>query len=131
MAHVIAGRSYDRRLQVGALVVPADNTAVLAIGYNGNYKGGPHVPDSEEPGKSGYIHAETNALVKCDFSFPKLKHMYITHSPCLMCSKLIINADITRVVYDQLYRDPAPIELLRSTGVEVLCLLDAVELEFL
>lgn len=130
MAKIIAGRSYDKRLQVGALIVPEDNTSVLAIGYNGQYKGGPHVPDSDEPGKSGYIHAENNALVKCDFNFPKRKHLYVTHSPCLMCAKLIINADIARVVYDQAYRDTSPIELLKSVGVQVLNLEEAIALGF-
>ena len=120
VAHTMALRSYDPRLKVGAIVVSFDNTQMLSVGYNGNYKGGPHFHESSEPGKSGFIHAEVNALVKCDFNFPKKKHMYVTHSPCRDCSKLIINAEIARVVYDVPYRDTSGIDLLKANGVEVL-----------
>lgn len=119
VAKTIALRSYDPRLKVGAIIVSDDNTQVLAIGYNGNYKGGPHEHESQEPGKSGFIHAEANCLVKCDYNFPKKKHMYVTHSPCRDCSKLIINAGISKVVYDIRYRDVSGLELLRSVGIEV------------
>ena len=127
VAHAMAERSYDPRLRVGAIVVSSDNTLVLSVGYNGNYRGGPHFHESPEPGESGFIHAEVNALVKCDFNFPKPKHMYVTHSPCRDCSKLIINAGIERFVFDHPYRDASGIELLRSVGIEVLGILDAIE----
>lgn len=126
IAHVIANRSYDPRLKVGAIVVSADNTQMLSGGYNGNYAGGPHEHESTEPGQSGFIHAETNALIKLDYNFAKDKHMYVTHSPCRMCAKLIINAGIERVVYDERYRDPGPIELLVDTGVDVVSLQAAI-----
>ena len=58
----VADRSRDPRLQVGSVVVTEDNTSVLAIGYNGDQQGGSNKPDSLEPGKSGFIHAEANAL---------------------------------------------------------------------
>jgi dCMP deaminase len=119
VAKTIAQRSYDDRLKVGAIVVSIDNTQVLSIGYNGNYKGGPNARDSMEPGKSGLIHAEVNALIKCDYNFPKKKCMYVTHSPCLECAKLIINADIVRVVYEIPFREPAGLELLKTVGVQV------------
>ena len=128
VARSIAERSYDPRLKVGCVIVPADNTSVLGIGYNGNYKGGPHTHESAEPGKSGFTHAEINALVKCDFNFPKKKHMYVTHSACRDCSKLIINAEIARVVYGIPYRDVSGLELLRSVGIEVLSIEEAIEL---
>lgn len=96
-------RSYDCKIKVGSVIVTEDNTQVLALGYNGNYKGGPNERDSLEHGKSGFVHAEMNALVKCDFTHPKKKIMYLTHSPCLICSKLIVNADISRVVFDEIY----------------------------
>jgi len=125
-AWTMAYRSYDPRLQVGAIVVSDDNTTMLAVGYNGNYKGGPHEHESPEPGKSGFIHAEINALVKCDYNFPKKKHMYVTHSPCRDCAKLIINADIVHVVYQVQYRDPSGLDLLRSAGIEVLSIEEAI-----
>lgn len=120
LAKAMSEMSYDPRLKVGCAIVSADNTSVLSVGFNGNYKGGPHCHDSPEPGKSGFIHAEANCLVKCDYNFPKRKHMYITHSPCRDCAKLIINADIARVVYDIPYRDTSGLDLLESVGIEVL-----------
>lgn len=126
IAHVIAQRSYDPRLKVGAIIVSSDNTQMLSGGYNGNYAGGPHEHESPEPGMSGFIHAEVNALVKLDFNFGKDKHMYITHSPCKMCAKLIINAGIKRVVYDVAYRDPAGVDLLKSVGIETIILSQAI-----
>lgn len=126
IAHTISKRSYDPRLKVGAIIVTSDNTQMLSGGYNGNYAGGPHEHESPEPGKSGFIHAETNALLKLDFNHPKEKHMYITHSPCRACAKLIINAGVRRVVYGIAYRDPSGIDLLNSAGVEAISVDDAV-----
>lgn len=119
IAHIIADRSYDPRLKVGAIIVSSDNTQMLSVGYNGNYRGGPNKHESTEPGASGFIHAEINALLKCDFNFPKKKHMYVTHSPCRMCAKCIINGGIASVFYDHPYRDTSGLDLLREAGVEV------------
>lgn len=129
IARVIADRSYDPRLKVGAIVVSADNTQMLSCGYNGNYAGGPHEHESSEPGQSGFIHAEINALIKLDFNFSKEKHMYLTHSPCRMCAKCMINAGIVRVVYGLAYRDPSGIDLLKNSGVDVRSLKQAVYAE--
>jgi dCMP deaminase len=119
IARVISERSYDPKLKVGAIIVSEDNTQMLSVGYNGNYKGGPHCHESSVPGESGFTHAEVNALVKCDYNFPKKKHMYVTHSPCRACSKLIINAEISKVVYLHPYRDQSGLDLMRSVGIEV------------
>lgn len=129
VAKIISERSYDPRLKVGAIIVSEDNTRMLSIGYNGNYKGGPHVHESSQPGESGFIHAEMNALVKCDYNFSKKKHLYVTHSPCRECAKLIVNAEISRVVFDIPYRDPSGLDLLKSAGVEVLSLSEAIAVE--
>jgi len=126
IAREISEMSHDERLQVGAIIVTEDNTQMLSLGFNGNFRGGPHEPASLEPGLSGFIHAEPNALVKCDFSFHKKKHLYVTHSPCRACSKLIINAEISRVVYENEYRDISGLDLMRSSGVEVMSLHDAI-----
>jgi dCMP deaminase len=124
IAKEIAKRSCDPLLQVGAIIVSEDNTRMLSVGYNGNYKGGPNERESDDPGRGGFIHAEVNALVKCDFNFSKKKHMYITHSPCRDCSKLIINAEISRVVYDVKYRDTSGLEILKSAGIDVFNVLE-------
>jgi len=118
-ASLISKRSYDPRSRVGAVVVSWDNTRILALGYNGNYTGGPHEPDSIEPGKSGFIHAEINALLKMDFHDPAIKKMYVTLSPCLMCAKAIINAGIDEVVYNEEYRRTDGVDLLRANGITV------------
>jgi len=118
-ASAISRRSYDPRFQVGAIVVSEDNTQVLAVGYNGNYAGGPNTPESTEPGKSGFIHSEINALLKLDYNNPKNKVMYVTLSPCRACSKAMVNAGINEVVYSEEYRDTSGLDILRSAGVKV------------
>jgi len=118
-ARAISNRSYDPRHQVGAIVVTSDNTQVLAIGYNGNYAGGPNEVESAEPGQSGMIHAEINALLKMDYNNPKKKKLYVTLSPCRMCAKAIVNAGISEVVYDEEYRDTSSLNILKDAGIEV------------
>ena len=118
-AKSISRRSYDPRHQVGAVVVTEDNTQVLAIGYNGNYKGGPNEVESEVPGESGMIHAEINALLKMDFNNPKRKKMYVTMSPCRMCAKAIVNAGIDDVIFFEKYRDTSALEILTSAGINI------------
>ncbi len=68
VAHVISRRSIDPRRKVGAVIVNADGTQVLSVGYNGDYRGGPNAVESEVPGESGTIHAEINALIKLDYN---------------------------------------------------------------
>ena len=118
-AHSISRRSYDPRHQVGAIVVTEDNTQVLAVGYNGNYSGGPNQVESTTPGESGMLHAEINCLLKMDYNNPKKKTMYVTLSPCKMCAKAIINAGIDEVVYQEAYRDPGGVTILEQGGIQV------------
>ena len=118
-ADLISIRSYDPRYQVGAVIVTDTNTQVLAVGYNGNYTGGPNEVESPTPGESGMIHAEINALLKCDYNNPQTKIMYVTLSPCRMCAKAIINGGIKEVVYNEEYRDTSGLELLESAGIKV------------
>ena len=119
IARTVAERSYDPRLKVGAIIVSDDNTRLLSLGYNGNYRGGPNTPDSVDPGQSGFIHAEMNALVKCDYNFNRKKIMYLTHSPCVQCAKLIVNANIAEVVYEVDYRDLTGVHILQTCGISV------------
>lgn len=119
VAHTIAERSVDPRHQVGTIIVTEDNTQLLSLGYNGNYKGGPNKVESEEPGQSGLIHAEQNALIKLDYNNPKKKKMYVTLSPCSHCAKMIVNANINEVIYDQKYRDDSGLNIMSSAGITV------------
>ena len=118
-AKVLSRRSLDPRFQVGAVIVTGDNTQVLAVGYNGDHKGGSNQVESLEPGCSGFIHAEINALIKCDYNNPKRKVMYLTLSPCKQCAKSIVNGGIDEVVYNEEYRDLSGVELLTDAGVKV------------
>lgn len=118
-AGLIAKRSYDPRYQVGSVIVTDSNTQVLAIGYNGNYSGGPNEVESQTPGQSGMIHAEINALIKLDYNNPNDKIMYLTLSPCRGCAKAIINGGISEVIYQEKYRDTSGLDLLKSAGVKV------------
>ena len=104
---------------MGAVVVSSDNTQVLAVGYNGNYSGGPNEVESEIPGESGMLHAEINALLKLDYNNPKRKVMYVTLSPCRMCAKAIVNSGIDEVVYDEEYRDTSSLAILHDAGIRV------------
>jgi dCMP deaminase len=119
VAYKIAERSIDDRLKVGTVIVTSDNTQVLSIGYNGNYAGGPNYSESNVPGCSGLIHAEINALLKLDFNSPKDKKMYVTHFPCRMCAKSMINAGIKNVIYEQEYRDMTAASIFKDAGVIV------------
>ena len=118
-AQNISRRSIDPKHKVGAVIVTTDNTQVLALGYNGDHKGGPNTRDSMQHGYSGLIHAEINALIKCDYNSPKDKKMYVTLSPCCVCAKAIINAGIKEVVYLEKYIDTDGIDILQSCGIIV------------
>ena len=115
----IAQRSRDPRLKVGSVIVTDDNTTVLAIGYNGDQQGGDNKPDSLEPGKSGFIHAEANALIKMNFGDHRNKKMYLTHSPCPVCARMIVNAGIKHVIFCDEYRDSKGLDILKNSGVSV------------
>ena len=124
-AQSISKRSVDPKHKVGSIIVNSENTQVLSIGYNGDHKGGPNCRDSLETGKSGFIHAEVNALIKCDFNNPKPKKMYLTHSPCPVCAKCIVNSGIEEVLYINDYKpDMSGINILLESGVGVTKLVD-------
>lgn len=117
MAEELAKRSTCARTQVGSVIANADLTQVLGIGYNGNARGLPNGCDLPEPGRCGCIHSEANALIKAGASIPG-KVMFVSHSPCVMCAKMIVNSNVAGVLYRNAYRDPAGLEVLRQGGVE-------------
>lgn len=101
------------------MITSADGQRVLAIGYNGNWMGGPNACDSSEPGLCGCLHSEENALIKLDYNDSSRKILYTTTAPCVMCAKRIINAKITAVRYLNAYRKTEGVELLQKAGIEV------------
>lgn len=122
-AHTISLRSPDPKHKVGAVIVNEENTQVLSIGYNGDQKGGKNQRDSMNQGQSGFIHAEINALIKCDYNNPKKKKMYLTLSPCDVCAKAIVNAGIDEVIFSKKYEySEEALNILNNAGIVVRCL---------
>lgn len=118
IASNVSERASCERLQVGCVITSADSQRILAFGYNGNYAGGPNgCDDPEAKGRCGCIHAEVNALLKCDNSI-KDKVVYVTHAPCLGCAKAILNSGASRVVFTDLYTYTEGIGILEAGGVK-------------
>ncbi len=120
MAHVWAKNSYCKRRQVGALIVK--DRMIISDGYNGTPSGFENICEDESGSTKQYVlHAEANAITKVAQSNNSSKGatLYITDSPCVECSKLIIQSGIRRVVYDREYRITDGLDLLKRAGVEV------------
>jgi dCMP deaminase len=116
MAREFAKMAKDPRLHVGAVIVT--NDGILYPGYNGWEKGGTNEPDSLEPGQSGTVHAEANAILKFNPTIHKNSKMYLTHNPCIVCARMIVNTQaISEVYYGEEYRDTRGIQILRERGV--------------
>ena len=125
MAEVWAGNSYCRRRQVGALLVK--DRMIISDGYNGTPSGFENICEDENNVSKPYVlHAEANALTKVARSNNSSDGatLYVTASPCLECSKLIIQSGIKRVVYGEEYRIMDGVELLKRAGIEVVFLND-------
>lgn len=116
MAEELAKRSTCARLQVGTVITDARLENVVAIGYNGNARGFPNRCDSDEAGKCGCIHSEMNALVKSPGHL-RDKVAFITASPCVMCAKLIVQANISHVFFRERYRNSEGLDVLQRGGV--------------
>lgn len=119
MATIWAENSYCQRRKVGAIIVK--DSMIISDGYNGTPSGFENVCEDEYGVTKPYVlHAEANAITKVARSNNSSDGatLYITASPCVECSKLIIQAGIRRVVYNELYRITDGIELLRRAGVE-------------
>lgn len=121
MARIWAENSYCVRRKVGALMVK-DKT-IISDGYNGTPSGFENVCEWESDGKTKpyVLHAEANAITKVAKSSNSSQGatLYITTSPCMECAKLIIQAGIVRVVFDDKYSNLDGVELLQRAGIEV------------
>ena len=120
MARVWAENSYCIRRQVGALMVK--DQRIISDGYNGTPSGFENVCEDENNVSKPYVlHAEASAISKVARSHNSSDGatLYVTASPCIECSKLIIQAGIRRVVYGELYRLTEGIDLLKRAGIEV------------
>ena len=123
MAKSWSNLSHAIRNKVGCLIVK--NGTIISDGYNGTPRGFSNdcevEKDKELVTKPEVLHAESNAITKLAKSTQSSSGstLYTTASPCVECSKLIIQADISRVVYDELYRDDEGICLLKKAGIIV------------
>ena len=120
MAGVWAKNSYCKRRQVGALLVK--DRMIISDGYNGTPSGFENQCEDENGVTKPYVlHAEANAITKVAKSGNSSEGatLYVTASPCIECSKLIIQAGIKRVVYRDEYRLTDGVDLLRKAGVIV------------
>jgi dCMP deaminase len=123
MADTWGSLSKARRKQVGCLIVR--NGQIISDGYNGTPHGFDN--DCEFETRFGYetkpevLHAETNAISKLAKSNQSSDGatIYITLCPCFDCSKLMIQAGITRAVYSESYRSTGGVELLERAGIVV------------
>lgn len=120
MARTWAENSYCVRRQVGALMVK-DNM-IISDGFNGTPSGFENVCEDENNVSKPYVlHAEANAITKIARSNNSSDGatLYVTASPCMECSKLIIQSGIKRVVYGEKYRLMDGVELLKRAGIQV------------
>ena len=123
MARIWSENSYCTRRQVGALVVK--DKMIISDGYNGTPSGFENICEDENDVTKPYVlHAEANAITKIARSGNNSEGatLYVTDSPCIECSKLIIQAGIRRVIYAREYRLSEGADLLRRAGIEVKCL---------
>ena len=121
MTKIWSENSYCERRKVGALIVK--DKMIISDGYNGTPSGFPNVCESSEGVTLPYVlHAEANAITKVARSNNSSEGgtLYVSTSPCMECSKLIIQSGIKRVVFSELYRITDGLDLLRQAGIEVI-----------
>jgi dCMP deaminase len=131
-AHRCSELSHARRLQVGAVIVK--DGSVISYGYNGMPAGwdndceleiweenGDDEPEVILKTRPEVLHAESNAIAKLAKSSNSGlgADLFVTHSPCIECAKLIYQSGISRVYYGHHYRDDAGILFLRKSGITV------------
>jgi len=127
-AEIFAELSHARRLHVGAIIVKDDR--IISIGYNGMPSGWDNncedtIQNSDDTvtlkSKPEVLHAETNAIAKLARSTESGLNatMFITHSPCLDCAKLIYQSGINAVYYRDAYRNEDGVSFLKQSKVKV------------
>lgn len=131
MAHLAASRSTCLRRQVGAVITK--DKRILSTGYNGAPKGLPHceevgciradknIPTGERHELCRGVHAEQNAIIQAAVFGTSIRDgkIYSTNHPCVVCAKLLINANIKEIIYDDDYIDKLAKEVLSQSNVKV------------
>lgn len=124
LAENVATRGTCDRAYVGCVLVNSENR-IVSTGYNGSIKGNPHCDEVGHTMRDGHciatIHAEMNALLYCAKEGISVKDCkaYVTHFPCLNCTKALIQAGISQIYYRNAYRiDEYAIELLEKNNTQ-------------
>lgn len=131
IASVVAERSTCRRHHVGAVAVK--NKHILTTGYNGAPAGAKdclelgclrdelNIPSGERHEICRGIHAEQNVIIQAGLHGVSLEGstVYCTHTPCVLCAKMLVNARIKRFVRFGKYNDSAFVDLFKEAGIEV------------
>jgi dCMP deaminase len=127
IAEDVAVRSTCDRALVGAVLVKEKH--IIATGYNGSPKGLEHCDDVGHLIVEGHcvrtVHAEANAIIQAAVYGLATKDAlcYVTHFPCLICTKMLINAGVKCIVYKNDYRvDEIAVQMLKEAGVELVCM---------
>lgn len=132
IAHLVKTRSTCLRRQVGAVIVKDKN--VLATGYNGAPSKISHcidvgclreklgIPSGERHEMCRGLHAEQNAIIQAALHGTCIKGsaLYCTNLPCIICTKMIINSGIERIIYEDGYPDPLAEEMLADSMIDVI-----------
>lgn len=130
ITHLVAKRSTCLRRQVGAVLVK--DKKILATGYNGAPSRLEHcldigclrkrrgIPSGERHELCRGLHAEQNAIIQAAYHGVEIRGatLYCTNHPCIICSKMIINAGIEKVVYRNGYADDLAQEILMESGID-------------
>jgi dCMP deaminase len=132
IARLTSERATCLRRKVGAVIV--QNKQIVATGYNGAPKGIAHceekggclrekmkVPSGERHELCRALHAEQNAIIQAATSGQSIDGatIYITHQPCVICAKMIINAGIRKIIVEEGYPDEFAVEILAEAGLKI------------
>lgn len=129
IAHLVKRRATCIRRQVGAVLVKDKN--ILATGYNGAPSGIGHcldrgclreqmdIPSGERHEMCRGLHAEQNAIIQAAKHGAVIEGatLYCTNQPCGICAKMIINAGVNEIIYEDGYPDPMAAEMLKESGI--------------
>jgi len=117
LAQSWAELSQCNRKKVGAIIVK--DRMIISDGYNGTPSGFPNACEDEKGETHWFVlHAEANAILKVAKSTNNMlgSTLYLTHSPCKDCSKLILQAGIKRLVYQTAYKDMSGLHFFSGCG---------------
>lgn len=120
IALLISARSTSKRLKVGSVIVK--NNRIISAGYNGFPSGTPHISIMRDGHEQNTIHAEQNAIADAARRGVSIENttIYVTHRPCINCTKFIISSGITNIKYLEDYRnDELADELLNASKITI------------